>query len=195
VFRSSQEEIINELRKLGFDVDAVSDLFNKAWDYRRAIPVLLDWLPRTLDPGTKEALVRALSVKWARPQAGPPLIKEFIEAPPECQALKWAIGNALEVVADRSLVDQLVPLCCDNTHGEARQMIVLALGRMKTTTSTECLIRLLDDPEVQLHAIIALGTQRAAEALPKLEELARDSRSWIRAKAKGAIKRIIQTSS
>lgn len=184
--------LMNEIKANGFEIQSVSDLFSGQWDYREIIPLLLDWVPKLEDPVLKEMVVRALAVKWARPLAGPILISEFLRPSNSDDNLKWAIGNALEVVADKSLVDQIVAICLDQTHGTTRQMLVLCLGRMKTVASTECLIRLLDDPTVQLHAIGALGAQRAEEAVPKLNVLANDPRAWIRKKAKGALNRILR---
>ena len=63
-----QRQIVDDLHSLGFRVATVSDLFNENLDYRRAIPTLLEWLPKTYDPDEKEELVRALSVKVGAPR-------------------------------------------------------------------------------------------------------------------------------
>ncbi|TFB87584.1 hypothetical protein E3O44_10860 [Cryobacterium algoricola] len=68
------------------------------------MPVLLHWLDSTDDVTCKQELVRALSVPWARDAALGPLVDEFKAIPepvgPAGQSLRWAIGNALEVLWD-----------------------------------------------------------------------------------------------
>ena len=75
-----------------------------------------------------------------------------------------AIGNSLYVVADRSVVEDIIRLATDKTHGRAREMLVATLGRFKTPETTRVLIELLDDADVAAHAAKALGKQKAAEA-------------------------------
>jgi hypothetical protein len=38
--------VLAELLQAGFEVESISDLYNKCIDYRRAIPLLLNWLSR-----------------------------------------------------------------------------------------------------------------------------------------------------
>lgn len=90
-----------ELAKAGFQVDSVDDLHNQRLDYRDAIPILLEWLPRIENRDVKESVVRALTVKWAKPAAAPLLIEEFRRADDSSElGLRWVIGNALAEVAD-----------------------------------------------------------------------------------------------
>jgi hypothetical protein len=66
----------------------------------------------------------------AKPDAARPLIRLFIDLDDDPQsALRWAIGNALDVVADDQVSDDLIDLAADRRYGTARQMIVLALGK------------------------------------------------------------------
>jgi hypothetical protein len=96
-------------------------------DYRAAIPVLLDWLPKITNRIVQETVVRVLSVPWAKPDAARPLIRLFIDLDDDPQpAPRWAIGNALEVVADDQVSDDLIDLAADRRYGTTRRMIVLA---------------------------------------------------------------------
>lgn len=182
---------MNDLHSLGFDVTFIEDLFNKAYDYRSAIPLLRWWLPRTADIHVKEAIVRALSVKWAKPDAGPDLVQAFRDAPSDADGLKWAIGSALEVVSDQAILDDLLEFSADRKHGTAREMIVLALGHFRDPRVARLLLRLVrDDAEVRGHAIAAIGRLRLAEARPLLELLQCDESAWIRREARKALKRL-----
>jgi hypothetical protein len=98
------ERIVAALREVGLEVTHINDLVQSSAPYPQAIPILLRFLPEDLDRGIKECIVRALTVKEARGVAAKPLIREFERLPlePEYEGLKWAIGNALTVVADRT---------------------------------------------------------------------------------------------
>ncbi|MGH9247872.1 MAG: hypothetical protein ACRD29_26875, partial [Acidimicrobiales bacterium] len=77
-------------------------------DYREAVPILLRWLPRFENPENRELVVRALSVPFARLEALQPLIDEFPRATADGWTFGWAVGNALSVIADDSVFDQIV---------------------------------------------------------------------------------------
>jgi hypothetical protein len=134
------------------------------FDYEKSVPVLLAVLPDLSDPEVIEATVRSLSTKYAKPAAAPALIKLFRETPADEAALKWAIGNALNTVCDRSHTEPLTEFAKDEGHGLGRQMIVLRLGYFRDDEGvTKVLLSLLDDPEVALHAMSALRTQIGPE--------------------------------
>ena len=41
--------ILVELRALGLDVQHIQDLYQQRYDYQRAIPLLVSWIPRVKD--------------------------------------------------------------------------------------------------------------------------------------------------
>jgi len=152
--------------------------------------LLLEWLPQVQDPYIKETIVRALSVPSAKPFAAPVLIDELRKAEPSQMLLKLAIGNALSVVADDSVCDEIIELAEEPKHGKARQLIVLALGNMKDPRATETAMRLLDDEVVAGHAIMALGRLQAKRSRNLLKPFLQHRRAWIRREAKKAVQRI-----
>jgi hypothetical protein len=62
------------------------------------------------------------------------LVDEFKKVPGSEDAhqhgLKWALGNAISVVADKSSFDEVVSLLRDKSHGTTRDMMVLCLPRL-----------------------------------------------------------------
>ena len=182
--------ILFELSQVGLDVKWIEDLYNKRFDYRRAIPILLRWLPRVENPAVKEAIVRALSVTWARHTEAPALLIEEFRTSNNDSGLKWAIGNALSVVADDDVVSDIVGLIKDKTHGKAREMLVVALGNMKTPDVKYFLIGLLEDEDLAGYAIMALGKLRAKEARHAIEHLITHPKSWVRREAKKALDKL-----
>lgn len=191
---AGEEAILAELAAAGYRVRSLAALRHSGAPYRDAVPVLLRWLPRATDPKLKGEIVRALTVPWARPAATKPMIEEFRRADasvdPTGTGLRWTIGNALEVLADDSSFDELAELARDSRYGKARQMVVLGLGRSKRPEAAEVLIGLIEDPEVDGHAVKALGKLRAPAARVALESKCDDKRAWVRREAKKALARL-----
>lgn len=121
-------DLSRDLRAAGLPVSDLWELVNAKTQFKAAIPVLLDWL-RNVDrrvPGpdqarVREGLVRALSVPAARPAAAPALIEEFRKvSDPSETGLGWVVGNALSVVADDSVFDEIAALAQDASYGKTR---------------------------------------------------------------------------
>ena len=188
--------LVEELRAAGFDIETVSDLYNRPIDYKdykEAIPILLRWLPEA-DPAIKESIVRALSVRWARPVAARAMIEEFRRAKEiGDEALAWAVGNAINVVADKTHIEDLLELVSDRSYGSARQMVVLALGRWRDSRIAPVLVALLDDPEVNGHVLSALRQSKVSVPREAVEPFLEDRRAWVRRSAKVLLDRLGDT--
>src|ERR1051325_8992684 len=105
------------LNRLGMNVTTVFDLMKWREPYPAgAIAVLLEFLPKVHDVAVKEGIVRALTVKEARGKADAALIAEFRGTAPSETAnvgLKWAIANALSIVATDAVLQDLIELVKD----------------------------------------------------------------------------------
>ena len=189
--RQASAPVLVELAQLGFHLEWVSDLYNKRLDYRAAIPILIKWLPLVSDRAVKADIATALSVKWAKPMAARPLIREFRKAPQgEELGLKWTIANALSEVADASIFDDIVELVCDERHGRAREMLAVALGNIKEPRGVEVLVELLDDEQVAGHALMALRKMAPPEARSAIERFVDHPKTWVRNEARRALAKI-----
>lgn len=184
----SEEErhLLRDLAKVGFSVESVADLYNQKFDYRIAVPLLIDWLPRIKDSGTKEEIVRALSVKWAKPAAAPVLLEEFDAAlDPKGIGIRWALANALSVVSTDSQFERIKDIVRSKKYGKAREMLAVALGNMRNTPESEqILIELLEDEDVAGHALIGLRKLgKGRTAFGRIQKLAQHPKKWIRIEA------------
>ena len=150
--RDTQDDgtrVVQALADAGVAVGSVYDLVNTATPYSAAIPVLAELLADGIeDERVAEGVVRALGVKEARGIAARPLLEAFRRAPSDRWTYKWTIGNSLYVVADRTVVEDIMRLATDKAHGRSREMLVATLGRFKTPATTRVLIELLDDADV-----------------------------------------------
>jgi hypothetical protein len=177
-------QVIEEARKRGV-LCAAAEPPNRC-DFH----LLLEWLPQVQDPYIKETIVRALSVPSAKPFAASVLVEEFRKAAPTQMLLKLAIGNALSVVADDSVCDDVIELAMEPKHGKARQLLVLALGNMQDPRATETAMKLLDDEVVAGHAIMVLGRLKAKRSRNRLKPFLQHHRAWVRREAQKAVQRI-----
>lgn len=185
---AGQHEVLRELAEVGYEFDSLADLRTSGSRYREAVPVLLSALGSVTDRKVKGEIVRALSVPWAKPAATRPLIEQFKEVEDESGlGLRWTIGNALEVVWDDSLFDELVQLARAREFGRAREMVVLGMGRSKRAEAGRVLIELLEDPAVSGHAVKALRKLKVPDAQPGLERMLDDDRAWVRKEAQRAL--------
>lgn len=186
------DRLIRDLATVGVRVRSVYDLVNTSEPYPAAIPVLVSLLKEGVqDDRVAEGIVRALGVKEARGVAARPLLDAFRQAPSDRWSYKWAIGNSLLVAADKSVVDDIIRLVGDKSHGRSREMLVITLGRFRSPQTTQVLIDLLDDPEVAAHAARALGRHRAHEARPALTRVAEGGATpLVRREATSALRKL-----
>lgn len=179
---------MSQLRAAGFDVSSISDLRESGVRYRAAIPVLLEALRAARDKRVVNELVRALSVPWAKPDAVPVLLQKFREFDDGRElGTRWAIGNALEVTWMDEHFEELASLAEDRTFGRSREMIVLGMAKSKDPRAAEVLVALLEDNDVNGHAVSALKKVKAPAARRGLERMLQDERSWVRKDAAKAL--------
>jgi hypothetical protein len=189
-------QLLRDLEVVGVHVGDLWELVNSKVQYPSAVPVLVEWLDNldtrvpTVDrPHMLEGLVRALTIPAARPTAAPALMRLFRGS--TCSPmLQWVVGNALGVVVDDSLFDDIECLVRDRRFGKARQMVVLGLGRSTDPRAIPLLIELLADEDVAAHAVRALGTLRAGAARASVERMLRHPQALVRREAKKALARL-----
>lgn len=190
--RRALAPVLEHLASVGVHIKSLDQLAAEhTVDRKRAVPLLLEGLVSIENADAKEAIVRALTDRSTPSSVAGRLIEEFVRLSDEgTDALRWAIGNALAVIADDSVLDSLVDLVCNRRYGQSREMLAIALGRMKGERAVEVLVTLLDDPQVAGHAIMALGKLRAKRARPRVEGFLNHEKTWIRREAKKALARI-----
>lgn len=187
----TSQDLLDRLAEVGYPVASLDELRESGIRYRSAMPVLLEALEASGDVLESQWIVRALTVPWAKPDAIAPLIKTFRTAPVDPAAslnsYRWAVGNALEVLWDDRFFDDLVALAEDRRFRRDREMIVLGLARSKRPEAGRVLIALLDDPDVNGHAVAALRKLKVPAARAGLERMVDDHRAWVRKEAQRAL--------
>lgn len=189
-------KVCKALERVGIYVNSVYDLVNSRASYAPAIPVLLEMLQEVKSDRMIEGVARALTVKEARGIAARPLIdyfRNYIATNRSEEGAKWAVGNALSIVADDSVFDDLVEIARDKRHGGARDVLPRALANIRKPIVVDILIEFLEDEDMAGRAISALGKLRAKKAKRKIERFLSHPKAWVRTEAKRALAKIDKT--
>jgi HEAT repeat protein len=133
-------------------------------------------------------IVHALTVKGFT-EATEPLINEFNTTVLD-SSYKWSIGNAFSIILDKRYEDEYIKIIKDKKHGDARQMVTIALGKLKSEKAIPVLISLLDDEDVNGHVVMALGYYKRPELKKYIEPFLTYKKAWIRKAAKSALNKI-----
>lgn len=190
--REEEIELVNDLNLAGLNVSSVWDLVNSNSKYPNAVPILLTHLIKDYSEKNKEGIVRALAVKEAIGKVNPILIAEYNRTSKDKTFLRWAIGNAIYTTIIEEDVESILPIVQDETNGTSRQMFVSALGTVKSEKAEDVLITLLDEGEVMLQALEALGRMGSKKAKDKISILTNHPKALIRKESQKALKKICE---
>ena len=105
--RLEQRDLIYALRQVGLVVESVWDLVNRREAYPDAIPILVEALQKPYSAGIREGIVRALTVKESRGQAGVPLLAMLRGTPLDQHDFRWVLANALTRASTAEMVQPL----------------------------------------------------------------------------------------
>lgn len=182
-----KEELLEEVRAHGIEINTIDDLKHINMNYRELVPILLKFIERIDDEEDKEFLVRCLGAKGFS-EATPILLNEFYRT--SNTLYKWSIGNSLALINDRNALDDMLSIACEKDHGIARQMIVDALGSFNDPRVVPVLVGLLKDEDVVGHAISALAKTGDASLIERIQPYTNHKVKWIRNEAIKAIKKL-----
>lgn len=108
------------------------DLVNAKRSYPTAIPVLSAYLQRVHHPLLREGIARALTVPEARGIAGRVVLSELQRPPDQSpHSVRWVLANALTVVADETMADEIERLIANNDYGDVRERLTTALRKLR----------------------------------------------------------------
>jgi hypothetical protein len=153
--RIEEEPILAELREAGWDVKSVWDLLSSSAKYEDAIPILLKHLQLPYSDRIREGIARALAVPYAR-HAWPILVAEFKNAPMGEKdgillCAKDALAVALAATATDAVVEELIALAKDRSHGTSRILLLSALRKSKNASAKKALEELSSDPDLAIE--------------------------------------------
>jgi hypothetical protein len=179
----------------GLDRLAVADYSDQL------IEVLIELLHQVRDPIVKLQIVKALCGPYrsAYERVEKVLVDQYLDLAnsqhlPCVDSLMWGIGNCLGIITSSTSphLSTYKSIVEEKNYGASRQMLVIALSKFDKNKVEDTLIRLLDDPEVAGHAVMALGKIKSTKALPKLKKCEISKIAWIKREATKSV-RLIET--
>jgi hypothetical protein len=173
------EGMYRDLDALGLEPLVFESVSGSDDQKRSALPALIYWLPRVDSFEAKGVIVSALGNKWAKPEAAPVLLQEFRSidplADPDPGSLRWSVAQSLLHVVGDAQFTPILDLALAPESGDAREFLILALGRMRRHRA-ELVPSMLgwlrsNDEAVNLPAAKVLADWKVAEAAPIIESL------------------------
>lgn len=144
-FRAEQEPLLAELRSAGLSIQDVSDLINTSDRYESAIPILLKHLLLPYSDVTRETIARSLAVPDAR-YAWPIFVAEFKKVTVNEKRVKDGLAVALAATVTEDVLDDLIAIAKDSSHGDSRLLLLRSLKKAKGDKGKQALRDLLSDP-------------------------------------------------
>lgn len=145
--RKAEEPVIEDLRKVGIEVNRIWDLLSFERPYSQAFPILLEHLRKPHRGEVLEDLGRVLGAPEARVLW--PTLVEIYETTPSPDA-RMGLSAALSKIAlrDKTLLDDVIRLIRNPQYGEGRGLLIDVLTRSREPRARETLYALRDDPDL-----------------------------------------------
>lgn len=186
----SDANLAKELKSIGIMVNSVYDLLKiSGRQYISAIPILEKYAAKDEDPKIREGAIRALSDVAFKDEGGF-FISLFKNE--KDHFAKWAIGNAIYNTATKKIEKDIIFLVQDEKHGDARQMLILALGKLKSQAAVPLLKEMLSRGQFPLHILGAFGKMGDVSLMADIEFYLNHPRAEVRKEAKKALVKLGQ---
>ena len=99
------------------------------------------------------------------------------------EKLTWNMGDLLYRINKKEFIDDYCQIAKDNFHGEARQMIISLIGKIKGEKALQTLIFLVEDESVVEHVVLALTNFKNKKVYDIMKEFATYEQKWVSSKA------------
>jgi hypothetical protein len=189
-YAREEAAVIADLRQVGVDIGRLPDILKVRLPRTASQPILAH-LRTAQTPAAREFLIRALTDRAFAGDIVPDLVAMFQDG--EFAAHHWTIGQAIGVVVTQKYEPLILDLVAQREFGRDREMIVLALPKLKSSRADEMLLALLDDDDVNGHAVKALAglppSRLRALNVAAVQRFLDDRRTWVRRSASAVLKK------
>lgn len=146
VLGQAEEEMVRDLRQLGYQVRSVWDLVNSNDSYPSALPVLLHHLHKPYPDAIRDGIARALAVKSAK-SAWDVLMAEYVVTQESCEPrFKQGLAVALSVTYDHSHFEDIRQLLTEKRHGDSRILLLRPFQNSTRPSVLKMIEQLAEDP-------------------------------------------------
>jgi hypothetical protein len=154
-----QRPVIDDLRKIGFDIDELDDL--TSFDsYSDAFPVLLRYLKSGVSDGLRANIAMVLGVAEAEPYWRD-ILESYRATSLHDFEPKEALAAALAAAGGERHVDEIIDLLAEEeVHGESLGFLLEPLAKSRTSRGREILESLRSHPQFGEEAEILLKNKK-----------------------------------
>ncbi len=181
-----------ELRDLGFKFETSSQAVGFIPKHKKVIvPIATKYyqLARELEKTNEQNYFMSFLCIKGLDDVIPMLLKDYYFEK-TADLTRWFISDCIYQIRSKNFVKEYLDIVSSRRFGRNRQMIVLLLGKLKEESAIPTLIDLLEDEEVRLHAISALGEFKREEFRCYFELFQNSTHPGWRKYAKSAIKKL-----
>lgn len=181
-----------ELRDLGFSFESSDQTLTFMPEHKKTIlPIAIKYYLKAKALGRddeQEHFLRFFHFKGFD-EVVPMLLQDFCT----CNAtdmIGWTIAEHLYQIRSKSYIPEYLEIISNAAYGSNRQMLILLMGEWKIEAAIPILIELLEDEDVRLHAISALGYFKREEFRPYFEQFENSKHPGWRKYARAALKKL-----
>lgn len=181
-----------ELRELGFDFEVSSQTFGFIPKYKKDIlPIAVRYyqLAKKLKKTNEQIHFMGFFRIKGFDDIVPMLLEDYCSEETD-DLTRWFISDCLYYIRSKKFIREYQIISSNRLFGINRQMIVLLLRKLKDDTSVPILIALLEDEEVRLQAICALGEYKRESFRCYFERFKDDTHPGWRKYARAALKKL-----
>ena len=181
-----------ELKELGYEFEVTSQILGFMPQHKKVIvPIAIKYyqMAKNFSKDNEQKHFLGYFHFKGIEEVVPMLIDDFCSVEVN-DSVKWSIADCLYQIHSKKYVENYLDIISSSQYGKNRQMVILLVGKLKIEDSIPILIELLEDEEVRLHAICALGEFRREEFRVYFERFANDKHPGWRKYAKAALKKI-----
>jgi hypothetical protein len=147
-YREAEAPLLRDLAKIGIEVGSVYDLVNDIVTYDEAIPLLLDHLRRNYPDAIREGIARALGMPATRALGWRILVDEYRRTESRNNRVKDGLAVALSGASDDSVLQELIELAKDKSHGDSRLLLLSGIKRSRRPAAEQAISNLAHDPQL-----------------------------------------------
>ena len=181
-----------EMRDLGFEFETSGQILGFIPKHKKEIlPVAVKYyqLAKKLDKPNEQNYFMSFFYIRGLDEMVPMLLADYYSEKTE-DITRWFISDCIYHIRSGNFVKEYLDIVSDKMFGRNRQMFVLLLGKLKEESAVPALISLLEDEEVCLQAICALGEFKRNEFRSYFERFLNSAQPGWRKNAKNAIKKL-----
>lgn len=195
-FKENTDSLIplfeKELRDLGFEFETSNQAVGLIPRHKKVIlPIAIKYyqFAKKLEKTNEQNyFMRFLCIKGLDDVI--PMLLEDYFFEKTADLTRWFISDCIYQIRSKKYIKEYLDIVSSGVFGQNRQMIVLLLGKLKEESAIPTLIDLLEDEEVRLHVISALGEFKREEFRCYFERFQNSKHPGWRKYAKAALKKL-----